>query len=88
MAEIIYSKKLTECVDERLWKANSYLFDYRNAIVHGPFQLISATSTDTNCSRYESSRYRFYPVGSINTSEEIVAIEIHHVLYDLFGGHI
>lgn len=37
---------------------------------------------------YVSEDYRFKASGSINTSEPIVAYEIHHVLYDVFGGHL
>ena len=37
---------------------------------------------------YVSSDYRFVPSGNIILSEPIVAYEIHHVLYDVFGGHI
>jgi hypothetical protein len=39
-------------------------------------------------SAYVSSDYRFVPSGNIIISEPIVAYEIHHVLYDVFGGHI
>ena len=37
---------------------------------------------------YGSSEYRFVPSGSLVLSEQIVAYEIHHVLYDVFGSHI
>ncbi len=39
-------------------------------------------------SGYFSSRYSFSAKGSVYSKEEIVAFEIHHVLYDVFGGHI
>ena len=38
--------------------------------------------------KYLNTRYRFEPVGSVIPSEAIVAFEIHHVLYNVFGGHI
>lgn len=37
---------------------------------------------------YLSSSYYFSPTGSIKVKEPIFAYEIHHVLYDVFGGHI
>ena len=37
---------------------------------------------------YISSDYRFVPLGSLVLSEQIVAYEIHHVLYNVFGEHI
>lgn len=37
---------------------------------------------------YISSGYSFNPSGTISLLEPIVAYEIHHVLYDVFGGHI
>ena len=37
---------------------------------------------------YVSSDYSFVPAGNIVLSEPIVTYEIHHVLYDVFGGHI
>lgn len=37
---------------------------------------------------YSENRYSFKPEGDLNISEPITAYEIHHVLYDVFGGHI
>lgn len=32
--------------------------------------------------------YQFKVIGTLNTLEPIAAYEIHHVLYDVFGGHL
>jgi len=32
--------------------------------------------------------YKFKVIGTLNTLEPIAAYEIHHVLYDVFGGHL
>lgn len=32
--------------------------------------------------------YKFKATGNLNTVEPITAYEIHHVLYDVFGGHL
>jgi len=37
---------------------------------------------------YSSLGNSFTPTGSLNPSEPVAAYEIHHVLYDVFGGHI
>lgn len=37
---------------------------------------------------YSSSGYEFKPVGNINTKEPIVAYEIVHILYNVFGEYI
>ena len=37
---------------------------------------------------YDDSRYSFRPVGEISVSEPIVAYEIHHVLYNVFGEYM
>ena len=37
---------------------------------------------------YSDPGYRFKPNGNFGTTEPIVAYEIHHVLYDVFGAHM
>lgn len=37
---------------------------------------------------YQGSDYSFRPVGNLDVKEPITAYSIHHVLYDIFGGHI
>jgi hypothetical protein len=37
---------------------------------------------------YGSSRYYFKPTGNIIPSEHIVAYDIYHILYDVFGKHM
>lgn len=37
---------------------------------------------------YTDRSYSFKPVGEILVTESIVAYEIHHVLYDVFGNHM
>lgn len=37
---------------------------------------------------YSSSSYSFKPVGNFTAKEPIVAYEVHHVIYDVFGEHM
>lgn len=49
-----------------------------------PLQLINVGVSTS----YTGSSYSFTPTGSITAKEPIMAYEIHHVLYDVFGNHI
>ncbi len=50
-----------------------------------PMKLSDAVGINVN---YTGSGYKFVPVGNIVMAEPIVAYEIHHVLYNVFGQHI
>src|SRR5688572_4850291 len=50
-----------------------------------PVKLDSTVGIKTT---YNEPSYRFRPQGKLVASEPIVAYEIHHVLYDVFGEHM
>lgn len=50
-----------------------------------PIQLTNSVGINTV---YTNSDLRFTATGNIETTEPITAYELHHIIYDVFGGHL
>ncbi|MBE0653670.1 MAG: hypothetical protein IH594_07715 [Bacteroidales bacterium] len=58
LAEIIFGKKLNECVENELWKTIKYLFIYRNIAAHGKPVVLANIEVEGEIIKQYISKYK------------------------------